>query len=358
MIWSDMFYRLAFGGDYNADSEISRQVREMVPADVALVYWEYERFTKEDYIAPLESHKQFGSNPVFAGSSWRWLGFAPHTEKSLEASRAALAACRETGVREVICTAWGDQGNECPIFAILPTLQLFAELSYQEDIDEAALASRLLACTGENYNDLLLMDKPDMPDGKFRRIITDPCTYLLYSDVLDGVFELHSEPCYRENYARYAAQLVEAAQRSQNHGYMYDMLAKLCAVLELKSCVGADAYAAYQAGDKAALQTIATEVLPELLERMEAFRETVEVRWLAEYKLSGYEVQDLRLGGVSARVKTAIRRLNGYLNGELERLEELEEERLPFHCVSREELESVNWLPADQNFINKLKESE
>lgn len=339
MIWSDMFYRLAFGGSYDAAGDISEEVRKLVPPDVELVYWEYDRFEKDSYIAPLKSHKQFDNPILFAGGSYRWLSYAPHTVKSLEASRAALSACKETGIREVFCTAWGDQGNETPVFAILPALQLFAELSYQEEVSDEELANRLYACTGEYLSDLLMMDDPDMPDGKFHRVITNPSAYLLYSDVLGSLYEKHCDPCYKEFYANYAKNLFAASERSKNHGYMYDLLAKLCSVLELKSCISAESYAAYQAGDREALRMIAEQTLPEITERLETFRAAVEVRWLTEYKVSGYDVLDFRIGGISARIQNAIRRISAYLNGEISKIEELEGERLSFNCLTEAELQ-------------------
>ncbi len=339
MIWSDMFYRLAFGDGYDANGDIAEEVMAMVPKDVELVYWDYEKFEDKSYCQPLKSHKQFGNNILFAGGSWRWLGYAPHTVKSLEATRTALADCKEMDIREVFCTAWGDQGNECPVFAILPTLQLYAELSYEETVSDELLARRLYTCTGEHLSDLLMMDDPDMPDGRFHRVITNPCTYLLYSDALGSVFEKHTEDCYKTYYAKYAQNLKEAAKRSENHSYMYDLLATLCDVLELKSCVSADAYAAYHAGDKEALQKIAGETMPEILSRLETFRQAVEARWLAEYKVSGYDVLDFRIGGVSARVKSAIRRIHAYLNGEMDKIQELEEPRLAFNCLTEEQLQ-------------------
>lgn len=353
MIWSDMFFRIAFAGDYAPDGEISPQVIDMVPPNVELVYWDYYRYEKAAYCAAIESHQKFHNPILFAGGAWRWTGYTPHTVKSLEASRAALAACIERGIDEVFCTAWGDGGNETPIFVILPTLQLYAEYCYQGDVSDDMLNKRLIACTGENLADCLLMDCPDMPDGKYWRIETNPSRYLLYMDVLGGVFEKHTEECYKAYYKKYAIDLAEAAKRSPNHSYMYDMLSKLCSVLELKSCVGADAYRAYQSGDRQTLQTIANEILPQILERLELFRDAVEVRWMREYNSSGYDVLDIRLGGVSARVKTAIRRLNRYLIGELDRLDELEEERLSFNGLSDEELEekrTMCWGITKQHF--------
>ena len=339
MIWSDMFYRVTCAGAYDASTSISKKIRAAVPENVDLVYWEYSIEQKEGYEKPLRSHQQFRNNLVFAGGAWRWLGFTPHIEMSQRASRAALEACIDNGVKEVFCTAWGDEGNECSMFPILPTLQLYAEYSYQGAVDDVELAKRLKTCTGENLNDMMLMDLPDMPDGVYHVLPTNPSCYLLYSDVLGSVFEKHCHPCYKENYTKYAQQLKEAAKRSRDLGYMYQVLADLCDLLAVKSCVSIDAYQAYQSDDRENLRRIAEKTLPEIKTRLETFRASLELRWVKEFKRSGYEVMDLRLGGVSARVNCAIRQIKAYLSGNIDTIEEMDEKRLPFSNKTEAEVE-------------------
>ena len=60
---------------------------------------------------------------------------------------------------------------------------------------------------------------------------------------------------------------------------------------------------------------------------------------MQEFKRSGYEVLDLRLGGISARVEHAIGQIKDYLEGEITEIEEMEETRLSFNNKSEEELE-------------------
>ena len=338
MIWSDMFYRMSCAGNYDAGFSIPQKTREMVPSDVDLVYWEYSIETKEGFEKPLCSHKQFDNKLVFAGGMWRWLGFVPHIEYSQRTSRAALEACLEHGVKEVFCTAWGDEGNECAMFAVLPTLQLYAEYSYQGQVDDAELAKRLKACTGEILEDMMLLDLPDLPNGVYHELPTNPSCYMVYADVLGSVFELHCQPCFREFYEKYAVQLEQAAKRSPNLGYMYRLEVDLCRLLALKSCISADSYKAYKNDDKESLRVIAEQTLPEIQHRLEAFRASLENRWVQEFKRSGYEVMDLRLGGVNARINSAIRQIKAYLAGEIDKIEEMEYPRLPFSNKTVEEI--------------------
>ena len=46
--------------------------------------------------------------------------------------------------------------------------------------------------------------------------------------------------------------------------------------------------------------------------------------WHKENKTFGWEIQDARIGGLIQRVKTCARRINDYLTGKLENIEELE----------------------------------
>ena len=63
--------------------------------------------------------------------------------------------------------------------------------------------------------------------------------------------------------------------------------------------------------------------------------------WAKLYKPFGWEVIDLRYGGLETRLKTTSMRIRDYLNGELDRIEELEPERLTFD--GRERVEDL-WM--------------
>ena len=53
--------------------------------------------------------------------------------------------------------------------------------------------------------------------------------------------------------------------------------------------------------------------------------------WFNECKVFGFEVLDIRIGGVWVRLNSAVQRIEFYLNGEVERLEELEEPMLIYN---------------------------
>lgn len=70
--------------------------------------------------------------------------------------------------------------------------------------------------------------------------------------------------------------------------------------------------------------------LDETLVRLERFHDAYQAQWMQENKPHGFDVQDIRLGGLMQRVKTCRARLEDYCAGRLDRLEELEAAQLDF----------------------------
>ena len=355
MIWSDIFFRLAFEGNYYPPegAEFDRKIIDLVPENIELVYWDYYHEEQADYDRFISQHKQFNNKIIFAGGAWRWLGHGPALVKSVYQTRVALKACIEQGVQDVFVTAWGDNGNEASYMCILPIMQQYAEFCYQGDVGDEVIAKRMEVCTGESFEDMMLLDLANNVDeGHWTCSGGNPSKYLLYMDILGGIAERHTDLKYPEKYEYSAKVMAEAAKRSPTCSYMYKNLSNLCSVLAIKSRVGVDAQAAYKAGNRDVLKRIADEVLPELLNRFARFHETMYLQWVTECKANGYEVLDLRIGGLESRTKTAITRLNQYLDGKIDRLEELDEARLTMDCrpndeIGKHEVMCDNfWIPA------------
>lgn len=63
--------------------------------------------------------------------------------------------------------------------------------------------------------------------------------------------------------------------------------------------------------------------------------------WYTERKGNGFEVQDIRFGGLERRLKNCKQILSDYINGEIEKIEELEEDIKQLH--EETELSQRNW---------------
>ena len=104
----------------------------------------------------------------------------------------------------------------------------------------------------------------------------------------------------------------------------------LCNVLEIKWDLGLRVRDAYQRDDREALYQISDVDIPELLNRLARFKPLFYRGWMAENKTNGFGTHDLRLGGVSDRIRTVRMLINSYLNNEIKSISELDEKLLDF----------------------------
>ena len=89
---------------------------------------------------------------------------------------------------------------------------------------------------------------------------------------------------------------------------------------------------AYKAKDDAKLKEFKDVILPELLNKIDKFYRSFRARWYKDNKPFGFDVQDIRIGGLIQRVKNAIVTLDEYLSGQKQTIPELEETIINFHC--------------------------
>lgn len=339
MMWSDMFFRLSASGAYYVEDSIPRHVLDAIPPGVSMVYWDYYSESKEKYDSMIKAHLKFNNPVVFAGGAWKWTGFAPAVGYSLHVSRMAIESCLENGVKEVFVTAWGDYGSECSCYSTLPTLQLYAEADYGGDISDAGLSRRFAACTGGILEDFLEMDSPNLlPDNPAPGACSvNPSRYLLFQDVLCGLFDRHiAEGKYNAHYRMSAQRLEECAARNPQFEKAFAMLSKLSGALEIKCDLGVRLARAYLSGDRELLSRISGSDLPALHQRVAELHRAFREQWMSENKIFGFDVQDIRFGGLLARLGAARERIEDYLAGRIDRIEELEQERLYFDARAEE----------------------
>ena len=67
-----------------------------------------------------------------------------------------------------------------------------------------------------------------------------------------------------------------------------------------------------------------------MIKRTEAFYQAFRVQWYTENKANGFEVHDIRLGGLIMRMKNCRDRLADYVAGRIEEIPELHEQTMPF----------------------------
>lgn len=332
MIWSDMFFVKAGGGDYyNVPADHEWPEEERPDRSVTLVYWDYEGHDKERYARMARLHRKLTDKVCFAGASWIWNGLVPNYAKALDASRAAFEGIKEAGVRDTFLTLWLDNGAETPMQAGLPMMAAYSARMYGEEVDAERMEQIMQMLCGESWEDMLLLNRFDnIPGtGAHNEKFANPSKTIFYQDPLTGIFDRQfGDLGLGEYYTELARKLGEAEKRAGKMKGLYRYYRLLALVDASKSTLGTRIRNAYLSEDRAALKKIASEELPELISLTEELRREREKLWLEEYKPNGFEVLDIRISGVAARLDSAKRRIESWLDGRAEKLEELEEERL------------------------------
>ena len=328
MMWSDMFFRLANGGEYYPqEPKIPEEVVKITPKNVGLVYWDYYHNEKAIYDKMFDAHKKFDNELWFAGGAWKWVGFAPGNKKTLETMIPAMQSAKEQGVDKILMTMWGDDGAECSFYSLLPSLYAIKRIyDGEEDMDK--IKAEFNVITGENYDAMFALDIPNYVAGN-ESVVGNVCKHKLYSDPFNGFLDSANVDGVSAEYEAHAKTLAAYAKDSK-YAYLFESAAALCEVLELKYDLGVRTRNAYQAGDKAALTALVNDYAT-VEERVEAFYLKFRAQWYKENKTSGFDVQDQRLGGLIWRLKSCRERLTAYLAGEVDRIAELEEKILDLY---------------------------
>lgn len=342
MMWSDMFFRSLSETHayYDTNIEFPKEMLKRVPKDVALVYWDYQHEKQEHYEKMIDIHRNIGNDLVFAGGILTWIGMAVNYDITFVCANAALKACRNKNVEHVIGTMWGDDGAETNVFSALLGMQLYAEYGYnQGEVTDELLKKRFKVCTGGNMDDFLSITKLDCITEDKNKKMTDtsnPCKYLLFGDVLLGLFDKHIENYpISEYYSTVAERLKISKERAGELEFVFDMPLALAKALTEKSVLGLKITKAYKEKDFKELEKICTEVIPNVKKLVDNVRIKHREQWLKTYKPFGWEVLDCRYGGVLSRLETTVFRLQQFINGEIETIAELDEERLGYDINPR-----------------------
>lgn len=362
MMWSDMFFRIATGGEYYDDAaHFDEAIINNVPPEVSLIYWDYYSHDAKHYNRMMTSHENFKNPLVFAGGAWSWHGFAPNNNFSMIATQVALEQCKAHGIAHVIATTWGDNGNECSPFSVLPTLVVYAEACYANDTSKEHLARRCEMLTGVSLANFLLLDEinnlPELdsvedPEKNYRDNTYNPSKYLLYNDILQGLMDKNViAGKFKQSFANTAQMLGHATASAGEYAYLFETLACLADVLACKSEVGVALKAAYDARDLVQMKSILHHDLKPLVATLEVFYQAFKKQWYQDFKPFGFEVMDIRLGGLDRRVRTAITTVEAFLAGEITRIEELEVKRLLFYELRATEEPRANMVVTQYQMI-------
>ncbi len=337
-MWSDMFFRLLNNGDYYGENdELGQEIIAKIPDNVELVYWDYYHTEYEIYDRMLAAHQKTGKEIWFAGGAWSWLGFAPFNQRSLNTCKPAIENVIKHKVKNVLVTVWGDDGKECSYFAVLPTLYAVRQFG-NDNFDMDKIKEGFKTLFGLDFEAFTYLDNVNCAKSNFAEAsFENPAKSLLYNDCFLGIADKDLENEGELPFAHWAEKIEKAGESMGELSYIFTTLSSLASVLAVKYDLGLRTRKAYQEKDKTALLTI-VDSYEETLKRLRIFYENFKDLWFRENKPHGFEVQDIRLGGLMQRIEHCKQRLIEYIEGKISNIPELEEEIFTYgnklyHCA-------------------------
>ncbi|MCI7601652.1 MAG: beta-N-acetylhexosaminidase [Mollicutes bacterium] len=321
-MWGDMFFNNSSYAYDNLSVEDLNKVNNL-----KLVYWDYEYKDVKEFQSLIKLHKKVSDKVSTAGGSWKWLGLAPNNKYAIAANINFMKASLKENIEEYTLTCWGDNGSSASIFSILPTLFAVANFSfYQGNKKIDYLFKDIFKIS---FNDFLYVDKVN------NVTINDPLNaknnisrIYLYNDLLLGTYNSLIDKDQISTY-KVIKKKLNKLSKNNSFNYIFKTLFEFCRVLILKVEIMDELRIAYQDNNKEKLNEILIK-LNKLKTTFDKFYFALYEQYHLEAKGNGFDVIDIRLGGVLQRIKTTIRKLNDYLKYGT-KIDELEEIMLDFY---------------------------
>ena len=302
------------------------EIRARIPEDAELIYWDYYSRDPGLLDGMMKRHRETG-NAVYAGPLLSVSSFCVNYPYTFRTAEPALEAVKKYHIPMAYGCLWHDDGGECCDWLGLLGMQYYAESAYREgSVGSEALALRFTACTGlcaQWFTDAALLDAVPCSNPE-NRWPPNSSKYLLWQDPLEGLYDgdLHGLQL-DEHYGKTAQRLEEDLEKAGEEGWFLQVPLCLAKALQLKTALGEGLHQHYKDRNRAALQKD-MGMLEELLERVKALRIAHRQQWMKTCSPFGWSRLDLRYGGLTARLETAVCRLGQYLDGSLSELPELE----------------------------------
>lgn len=329
LMWSDMFMRLACNGEYYVSEDKITNKQKIIDANIETkqVYWDYYHRKKEEYEGFIDCHKKiFGDDIYYASGIWTWAGFAPLNEYAFKIVKPGIEAAKEKNVRNIIVTAWGDNGGECSFFSALPSIYYAKEIA--EDVSDIEQIKKDFKCDmGYSFDDFMMLDLPNKIENKrtdSERLLVNPSKYLLYSDPLLGKLDSKAKQSDELIFAKNGADLIDKSKSIGEYGYLFEYLGNLCNLLSYKCSLGKELRESYKRH-----LSFNESKIDECIGRLDKFMESYRNLWSIENKPFGFEVQQIRLGGLKERLLETKRKVYDYTHKNISVIEEFEIDVLP-----------------------------
>ena len=303
---------------------IKKEVQNNIPKNLTLINWDYYSPDYKHYAYNLKKHLEIKNTKVmFACGIWTWTGFAPNNVLAIGTLGPGIKAAVDCGVEDIMITAWGDDGAECSIFSALPSI-FYASCLLKNITNMDEIKRNFKSKFKIDFDDFMKTDILNQLGQK--NVLANPSKYFLYNDPFIGLFDENVPPNCNSIYKKHSLTLKKLMLKSKEYKYVFEKLYGLAEVLSIKADLGVRTHKAYLKKDFKSIKQIIKD-FDLCKKKLNVFLESFRNEWFKENKAFGFEIQEIRIGGLIARLESCKSRLEKYLKHEIKTIPELEEKR-------------------------------
>lgn len=330
-IWYDNIFGMKFKGYICPPDwlfkDLDDKIRKEFP-NVKLNFWYYAIESQAEMKRAIKNIRQLSSELSFSTIIHGYTSFAPINSFAEKACDFVKDTCLNNGINEITITSWG--GKTIPFTMLAGYLKFMESFAIGSGYD---LEERAKFLYGYTYSELKQLDLPnevDFEEKKQNMYEYNPPVYILADDPLLGIMEKHIPPKAKEYYLNAAKILEELENKGGRYSQVFNFEKTLCLALAEKAFLSKSLKDAYDKKDKKVLLEV-IEQMTIAIEKIKDFHRVYRKNWLDYFKSFGVELFDARFGGLVSRLGFIKETIQDYVDGEIDKIEELEEIRLPYH---------------------------
>ncbi len=330
----DMFFQYCWKGNpptngYYVEDNVTftQKAIEGVPENTQLMFWNYSAEDEEKMVRLFEKHFELGDDIFYLGGVKMYQSLIAKYKKTLATITAGVPAAIRANVKDMALSMFEDTG-ETPHFFALPALLIVAEYDFGVGYNEEELERKLNFLYDVGFKPFVDMERADnIHDNDNMELATK---FLLYNDPLFGLLDKNAEGLDLKNH--YGQLVKDYENVNPSFGPMklcFEQFKAMLSALELKADFGLRLKEAYDNKDKTKLQALADESLV-IADRFRHFMDVDKELYTSYYRGFGLDVVEMRRATLRSRFETTHYMILKYLEGSLDKIEELENERRMF----------------------------
>lgn len=135
-IWSDMLFNIYSGAGAEGLYSMDLQTKvDSINDDVEIIFWNYWTQETDQYEQVIDMHHKFSDNVSMALGVHTW-GLPFYNSPQLNISEAAIKACDNKNIEDILFTMWGDDGSIYNLESAYYGIYLTACLLYDQEPDD------------------------------------------------------------------------------------------------------------------------------------------------------------------------------------------------------------------------------